>query len=227
MKPVFAFIFILSSCISASAISIATVPVGDVGNPSDPATGLGIVNYGYQIGKYEVTLSQYSAFLNAVAATDTYGLYNERIGYDPNIDGIARNGTSGAYSYSVIGSPNHPVTYVSWGDAARFANWLNNGQPTGPQNSSTTEDGAYALNGATSVDALYAVSRSAAQSGLFRRIVNGTRPRTINRRPRAATATAIGTIPCAPIAAPYSASPLGATPDNARCRKLSSVHRRE
>src|SRR5262249_36788583 len=51
--------------------------------------------------------------------------------------------------------------YVSWGDAARFANWLHNGQPTGPQNASTTEDGAYTLNGATSSAALMAITRNA------------------------------------------------------------------
>ena len=37
-------------------------------------------------------------------------------------------------------------------DAVRFANWLHNGQPTGPQNASTTEDGAYTLNGYTGSD---------------------------------------------------------------------------
>ena len=31
-----------------------------------------------------------------------------------------------------------------------FINWLNNGQPVGPQDSQTTEDGSYTLNGATS-----------------------------------------------------------------------------
>ncbi len=47
-----------------------------------------------------------------------------------HIDGIARNGIRRrSYSYSVIGSPNHPVTYVIGAIAARFANWLNNGQP--------------------------------------------------------------------------------------------------
>jgi len=61
----------------------------------------------------------------------------------------------------VIGSPSHPVTYVSWGDAARFANWIQNGQPTGTQNNATTEDGAYRLNGATSHEALYTVTRNA------------------------------------------------------------------
>jgi formylglycine-generating enzyme required for sulfatase activity len=38
---------------------------------------------------------------------------------------------------------DRPVNYVSFWDAARFANWLHNGQPTGPQGPGTTEDGAY------------------------------------------------------------------------------------
>ena len=42
---------------------------------------------------------------------------------------------------------------------ARFANWLHNGQPTGPQGLSTTEDGAYFLNGAMTDAALLAVIR--------------------------------------------------------------------
>jgi formylglycine-generating enzyme required for sulfatase activity len=39
------------------------------------------------------------------------------------------------------------VNYVSYWDSSRFANWLHNGQPTGPQNASTTEDGAYLISG--------------------------------------------------------------------------------
>src|ERR1043166_7794532 len=80
---------------------------------------------------------------------------------DLNIAGIARAGVSGGYTYSVIGSPNHPVTYVNWGDAVRFANWLHNGQPSGLQDATTTEDGAYTLNGALSNADLSAVSRNA------------------------------------------------------------------
>jgi hypothetical protein len=38
-----------------------------------------------------------------------------------------------------------PVNFVSWLDAARYANWLANGQPTGAQGPSTTEDGAFDL----------------------------------------------------------------------------------
>src|SRR6476659_8329444 len=152
LKATLALAITLVTALAAAAITIDTVPVRNVGNSNDPATGnlYGGVSYVYSIGKYEVTVGQYSAFLNAVGATDTYALYNASMATSPNIAGIARSGASGSYTYGVIGSANHPVTYVSWASAARFANWLNNGQPTGAQNASTTEDGAYTLNGATS-----------------------------------------------------------------------------
>ncbi len=38
---------------------------------------------------------------------------------------------------------------VTWGDAARFCNWLDNGQPTAAEGNGTTETGAYTLNGDT------------------------------------------------------------------------------
>jgi formylglycine-generating enzyme required for sulfatase activity len=63
---------------------------------------------------------------------------------------------NGTYAYD-----DKPVRFVSWGDAVRFANWLHNGQPTGPQNANTTEDGAYTLNGAVTHTALSAVTRNA------------------------------------------------------------------
>jgi hypothetical protein len=57
-------------------------------------------------------------------------------------------GRSGGYTYNVIGSANHPITYVNWYDAARFTNWLYNGQPTtGGEGNETTETGSYMLNG--------------------------------------------------------------------------------
>src|SRR5262249_28549543 len=132
-------------------LTIPTVAVADMGNPNDPSTGnvLGGVSYPYSIGKYEVTVGQYTRFLNAVAATDTYGLYNPSMASDGNVASISQNGSPGSYTYSVIGSPNRPVTWVNWGDAARFANWMNNGQPTGAQSAATTEDGAYTLSGRT------------------------------------------------------------------------------
>jgi formylglycine-generating enzyme required for sulfatase activity len=43
---------------------------------------------------------------------------------------------------------------VSWFDSARFSNWMANGQPTGAQSSTTTENGAYNVNGAISGNAV-------------------------------------------------------------------------
>jgi formylglycine-generating enzyme required for sulfatase activity len=51
------------------------------------------------------------------------------------------------------------VNFVSWGDVARFCNWMHNGQPTGAQDLSTTEDGSYFLNGAMTDLELVAVTR--------------------------------------------------------------------
>ena len=133
-------------------VVMETVTVGNPGNANDPP-GYGGVDYTYNIGKYEVTAGQYTAFLNAVAETDTYGLYNTSmwsISYGCKID---RGGTSGSYTYSVAGDwANRPVNYVNWYDALRFANWMHNGQPAGAQDTSTTEDGAYDMSlGASAV----------------------------------------------------------------------------
>ena len=149
------------SCL-ASAITIDTVLINNAGNSPDLETGFGAVSYTYRMGTTEVTVAQYTAFLNAVAADDQAQLWSPWMApsfVDP-VGTIARDGLPGSYTYSVIGAANHPITYVDWGDAARFANWLHNGQPTGPQDASTTEAGAYSLNGGTSVDHLNAVSRN-------------------------------------------------------------------
>ncbi len=140
----------------AGLVNYEMVTVADEGNAPD-TTGYGAVDYEYRIGKYDVTVGQYAAFLNAVAADDTYGLYNTQMSDYPNTAGIARSGSSGSYAYSVIdnsgSSENRPITWVSWFDAARFANWMANGQPVGAQVKTTTEDGAYSLNGALGGDA--------------------------------------------------------------------------
>jgi formylglycine-generating enzyme required for sulfatase activity len=157
------------------AALIDTVPVGNPGNAGElsgagaggygPSVTSGAVAYAYNIGKYEVTASQYTAFLNAVGGVDTYALYNTGMADTSNGSGITRSGggtVSNPYTYSVAPAfTNRPVNFVSWGDAARFANWLHNGQLTAPQGLTTTEDGAYYLNGATSAAALLAVTRKA------------------------------------------------------------------
>lgn len=145
-----AFIF-TPSLHGQSLVNIETVTVGDPGNAAD-TTGYGAVTNVFAIGKYEVTISQYSTFLNSVAAvtSDSYivNLWNASMTSDLNIAGISRNGggtLADPYTYSVIGSGNRPIAFVSWFDAARFANWMNNGATNG----ASTETGAYTLSGAT------------------------------------------------------------------------------
>jgi len=148
------------------------VTIGNPGNAPDVrygTPGRGGVPYTYDIGKHEVTVAQYTEFLNAVAATNTYGLYNPNMAdttaqYGCNIQ---QSGSPGGFTYTVgDGSPtdvaawgDRPVNFVGWGDAARYANWLHNGKPTGEQDLTTTEDGSYFLNGATNPSALLAVVR--------------------------------------------------------------------
>jgi len=150
---------LLAAPAGAAPITYQEVTVGNAGNAGDTRVGantfgFGAVAYDYQIGKYDVTIGQYTAFLNAVAATDTNSLYNSSMGTDGNIKGISQTGGSGSYAYSVLGSANRPITFVSWWDSARFSNWMANGQPTGAQSSTTTENGAYNVNGATSGNAV-------------------------------------------------------------------------
>lgn len=155
----FAAAVLVARTVSAQ-ISIDTRPVSDAGNAA-AGTGYGAVAYNYNIGTTEVTANQYTAFLNAVAQTDTYGLYNVNMGTYLRSQSITRSGLSGSYTYAVIsGNGNLPVSFVGWGDAARFVNWMHNGQPTGAQNASTTENGAYTLNGAMGVATL-SITRNA------------------------------------------------------------------
>jgi sulfatase modifying factor 1 len=136
-------------------ISLETVRVGNPGNAGElsgkGAGGYGVdrvcgrVAYRYNIGKYEVTNTQYAAFLNAVDAEgkNPHGIYNPGMGVDPR-GGILLDGASpagGMYS-AKRHMGNKPVIFVSWLSAIRFANWLHNGQPT---DGSGTEDGAYTM----------------------------------------------------------------------------------
>lgn len=131
------------------------VMVGDPGNVADE-NGYGSVPVSFMIMKYEFTNNQYAEFLNSVAKTDTYSLYNPNMANDAR-GGITRSGTSGAFTYAVkINMGQKPVNYVSWFDAARVANWLHNGATS----SASTETGAYTLNGSTSGDALPANSNA-------------------------------------------------------------------
>ncbi len=164
MKHILALILAISISISAQAVTIDLVSIGNPGNNGDINGGIfGQVATSYQIGVTEITNTQYVEFLNAKAATDPLGLYNQFMG--PFSDGgfpdggITRSGMDGNYTYTVketvpAGLPDgsdytygdKPVNYVSWYDAIRFANWMNNGQGSG-----STETGSYTLLGGTKV----------------------------------------------------------------------------
>jgi len=138
-------LFVLLTSAPALAVSIDWVRVGRAGNAADEHTFFyGDVDYAYRIAKYEVTNSQYVEFLNAVAAADPNELYSEEMA--ANFGGITRSGSLGSYQYSAIeGREQMPVVYVSFYDALRFTNWMHNGQLSGAQDATTTEDGAYTI----------------------------------------------------------------------------------
>ena len=140
----------IALCTPASAVlTMDYVSVGHAGNAADPATGslYGAVNYAYQIGKYEVTNAQYGEFLNAVDrdGANANGIYDTDMGSNPR-GGITYNAVAADGAKYTIKSNmgDKPVNFVSWYDAARFTNWLGNGQGAG-----STETGAYTLSANT------------------------------------------------------------------------------
>lgn len=102
----------------ANSFEIEFVTVGSPGNPTDPvvptATSAplpsGTVNYTYHMAKYEIS-EEIIAKVNALSAA----------GGDPlGLDGDVERG------------PQKPSTGLSWFDAARFVNWLNEDQGYSP-----------------------------------------------------------------------------------------------
>jgi len=160
------------------------VPVGNPNNTADAPssnclnspTNCGSVDHAYFISKYEVTNAQYAEFLNAKAASDPLGLYNESMGTNATSGGITQSGVSGSFTYTAkAGFANKPVTYVSFYDSLRFANWLNNGQGIGD-----TETGAHTrCSAGPPRRAMGRPSRATrARSRFSRARMSGTRPRT-------------------------------------------------
>ncbi len=119
--PLFALLLIPASRASAdtfgsgvNSFEIEFVAIGDPGNPPDTVLPTptsaplpsGTVNYFYRMAKFEIS-EEIIAKVNALseAAGDPLGL---------NVD--------------VERGPQKPATGLSWFDAARFANWLNEEQ---------------------------------------------------------------------------------------------------
>jgi formylglycine-generating enzyme required for sulfatase activity len=106
--PALAAVTVLASLAVSTAsasITVSTVAMSNPSNAMDPSDGdlfaAGIQNFGsvaytYNIGATEVTNAQYAAFLNAVARTDTFNLYNTNMA--GSFGGITRSGSPGSYT---------------------------------------------------------------------------------------------------------------------------------
>lgn len=124
--------------------------VGAVGNGAfngpvppggDYVVGRGQVNYQYRAARTEISTSQWVEFLNAFAPFSNVDVDNlGPVHWGAGTTGLLPNGH---FTYSVInepGSGNFPVGGISWRDAARYCNWLQNGKRVDP---SALVTGAY------------------------------------------------------------------------------------
>ncbi len=120
-------------CEVIRGIDIDFVDVGNAGNEpdsrvmSDGTTGHGSVGYEYRIGKYEVTNSQWNAFVAAAGAPT--GSPSNAYENDPEFTG-----------------GQQPTTNVSWYEAIQFCNWLTSGDKS---------EGVYLFSGNNSNPASY------------------------------------------------------------------------
>lgn len=131
------------------------VTVGLPGNDADN-TGYGAVDSVFQIMKHEVTVAQYTTFLNAVATKrDPHQLWQRAMGEHVITDlgqggirkdvpqCILRVGSAGNWKYVPAHEwENRPVIFVTCFSAMRYANWIHNGKLDGGD----TENGAYHLD---------------------------------------------------------------------------------
>jgi len=147
-------------------VTIEWVTVGNPGNaadtlvmnkpngtlPGDGTSGYGSVDYEFRISKHHVTNTQYVSYLNTVDPSGSNSLLY--IGnmtdtvisgesYPAYSGGILRDTAAPAGSrYSVKpGQGDLPAVHINWARAARFVNWLANGQGPGG-----TESGVYDMS---------------------------------------------------------------------------------
>jgi hypothetical protein len=89
------------------------------------------VAYDYQIGEHDVKIGQYTAFLNAVAATDTSSLYNASMETDRNVVNGATTGDAPAKSVTNPNTSAPPTFFIpnenEWYKAAYYSPLLNSG----------------------------------------------------------------------------------------------------
>ena len=211
---------------SALALSLDFVTVGLPGNASDPANnasvpGIGAVGNAFGMGTYEVSNSQYAEFLNSVDSlgANALALFNTGMMNDARGGILFTPAASTGAKFSIkAGYENLPVVYVTFFGAARFTNWLHNGQ-----GNSSTESGAYTLLGGTPTpsNANTLTRNSGAQFWVpsenewFKAAYY--QPSTLG-----GDADNYWLYPMQTNLQPFSAHPLGATPSNSRAGNFFS-----
>jgi formylglycine-generating enzyme required for sulfatase activity len=132
------------------------ISVEDAGNLADPITGLGAVREAFQIGKYPVTVLQWTIFLNAVHVVEGNSedprhlchkeMFQESIGSAPlvGLTDVIRTkiDETNFLGHKVtlffpknFGTPSGhyfaslPMTGLSLDDCKRYLNWLHHGAP--------------------------------------------------------------------------------------------------
>ncbi len=141
------FFFVLATLggTAHAAVIFDWAMVGNPGNAGEVQSQgtFGAVSHVYRISKHEVTNAQYTEFLNAADPTggNALALYNSDMSSAQN-GGINFNGgaANGSKYQLKSGRDNNPVVFVSFFDAMRFTNWLQNGQGSG-----STESGVYTI----------------------------------------------------------------------------------
>ena len=144
--------------LTAPALGV-TIDYTTIGNPGNaPNTnGWGAVSASYKLATYETPNAQYAEFLNRIDAggTNPNGIYSAQMGSDA-LGGITFNSAASSgskYSVKAGTNPNNvpygpaPVVFATWFSAARFVNWLSNGQSA---SAASMENGTYTLNNQTS-----------------------------------------------------------------------------
>ena len=133
----------------AGVVSFDWATISNAANPPDPLNamaipGIGSVDYSFRMATTEVTNNNYAEFLNAIdaAGTNPHGVYNTNMGSFVSGGISFLSGAASGTKYRVkTNMGDKPVNFVSYLDAMRFVNWMENGQGSGG-----TESGVYTIS---------------------------------------------------------------------------------
>lgn len=138
---------ITASFVLSNPVNIKNMLEINQSENSADTSGYGSVDEDYYIGKYPVTNSEYTAYLNIVARYDDDGSFYTPAKNSSNLGmaiGINRSKDK-PYAYTAVEHmDDKPVVNITWIQAARYCNWLHNSH----NNTSTlnTNTGAYNLS---------------------------------------------------------------------------------